>query len=481
MTGIVSYGAYVPFLRINRKVISTATGWLGTAPSLPGEKAVANWDEDSLTMAVAAGSDCLRGIERDVVEDLYLATTTSPYRERQSAGIVATALDLRPDIRTADFCNSVKSGSTALLAAFDAAKAGSANGILVCASDCRQGKAGGSQEQSCGDGAAALLLGSDGVIATLEGFYSLSYDFVDYWRADADRHDRAWEDRWIRDMGYSKFIPEAINGLLSKYNLKLSDFSRVMYPSLYPREHAAIGKRLGAEPDQIQENIFTTVGDTGTAYPLMMLVGALEQAKPGDKILVVSYGNGCDALYLKVTDAIEKVREKRGLSRHVAAKRDMDNYEKYASYRDLLAIDTGRRAEDIGPTQLSTLWRERRMVLGLCGSKCKRCGTPQYPRQVVCANPDCGAVGEMEVYRFSDKKGTLFTYTADNLAPCPSPPAAYGIVTFEGGGRYNFDLTDCDPAALEVGAVVEMTFRRKYRDAGRGIHGYFWKAVPVRG
>jgi len=286
MAGITSYGAYIPMLRISRKTISAATGWLGSTTGLPGEKAVANHDEDSLTMAVASAVDCLGETDREEIDELYFATTTSPYRERQGAVIVATALDLRPDIRTADFSNSVRAGTTALLSAYDTVKAGSARSVIVCASDCRQGKAGSSQEQSCGDGAAAILLGDGEAIATIEGFYSVSYDFVDYWRAEGDRFDRSWEDRWIRDIGYSKFIPEAISGLLSKYNLSIKDFARVIYPSLYPREHAAIGKRLGAEPDQIQEQIFTTVGDTGTAYPLMMLVAALEDAKPGDRILV---------------------------------------------------------------------------------------------------------------------------------------------------------------------------------------------------
>jgi hydroxymethylglutaryl-CoA synthase len=306
MAGITSYGAYVPMLRISRKAISSATGWLGTASAMPGEKAVANYDEDSLTMAVAAATDCLRGMEREVVDDLYLATTTSPYRERQGAVIVATALDLRSDIRTADFGNSIKAGTTALLAAFDAVKADPGRRVLVCASDSRQGKAGSSQEQSCGDGAASLLVGEGKAIATLEGSYSLSYDFVDYWRTEADRYDRSWEDRWIRDIGYSKFIPEAITGLLDKYSLKIGDFARVMYPALYPREHAAIGKRLGAEPGQIQEDMFTTVGDTGAAYPLMTLVAALEASKPGDRIMVVSYGNGCDALFLQVTRGFQE-------------------------------------------------------------------------------------------------------------------------------------------------------------------------------
>ena len=246
MVGITSYGAYIPLLRISRKTISAATGWLGSASGLPGEKAIANYDEDSLTMAVASAVDCLGGTDREKIGELYFATTTSPYRERQGAVIVATALDLRSDIRTADFSNSIKAGTAALLSAVDTIKAGSAKSVLVCASDCRQGKAGGSQEQSCGDGAAALLLGDGGAIATLEGSYSLSYDFVDYWRTEGDRFDRSWEDRWIRDIGYSKFIPEAISGLLSKYNLSIKDFAKVVYPSLYPREHAAIGKKLGA-------------------------------------------------------------------------------------------------------------------------------------------------------------------------------------------------------------------------------------------
>lgn len=480
MAGITSYGAYIPLLRISRKLISSATGWLGTAGSLPGEKAVANHDEDSLTMAVAAAVDCLKGFPREKVDELCFATTTTPYRERQSAVLIATALDLRPDIRTADFGNSPKSGTTALLSVLDAIKAGSAKNAVVCAADCRVGKAGSSQEQSCGDGAAALLLGDGEVIATIEGSYSVSHDFVDYWRTEADKFDRAWEDRWIRDIGYSRFIPEAISGLLKKYKLNIKDFARVLYPGFYPREHAALGKKLGAEPNQIQEQLFTTVGDTGTAYPLMMLVAALEEAKPGDKILVVSYGNGCDAIFLQVTEEIEKARDRRGVKKHLASKKELTSYEKYATYRDILTVDIGRRGEDVGATQLSTLWRERRMVLACCGSRCKKCGTPHYPRQVVCANPKCEAVNEMEPYRFSDKKGQLFTYTGDSLAPSLSPPAIYGIVIFEGGGRYNFDLTDCALESLKVGMPVEMTFRRKYRDLVRGVHGYFWKATLPR-
>lgn len=297
MVGIVSYGAYIPYYRISRNVIQSAIGWLSSAP-LPGEKAVANFDEDAITMAVAAGIDCLKGMAWGKIDGLYFATTTQPYILRQNAGVIATALDLCPDIRTADFTDSTKSGTGALLSAWDSIKAGAVDNILICASDCRLSKAGSAGGYLYGDAAVAFLVGKDEVIASLEGSYSISYDFTDRRRVQGEKFEHSWEDRWIRDAGYTKFIPEAILKLLKKYGLNIKDFTRVIYSCPYIREHAAIGKGLGIEPSQIQEPMLATVGDAGTAHPLMMLVAALEEAKPGDKFLVVSFGNGCDALFL---------------------------------------------------------------------------------------------------------------------------------------------------------------------------------------
>jgi len=480
MAGITSYGAYVPLYRINRMTIYQALGWLNPASLLPGEKAVANFDEDSITMAAAAAVDCLGGLDREQVDGLFFATTTAPYRERQNAGIIATALDLRPEIRTADFTTSIKSGSGALISAYDAVASGTSKNVVVCAADCRLGKPGGYQEEMYGDGAAALLLGNEGVVATIEGTFSVSYDFMDHWRAAEDRYNRSWEDRWIRDEGFGKFISEAISGLMREHDLKPGDISKVAYPCLYVAAHAGIARKLGFEATQVQDHMFTTVGHAGTSYPLMLLVAALEDAKPGDKIIVASYGNGSDAIYLQVTDEIKKVRDRRAIKKHLASKKDLGLYEKYVTFRDVLNIDTGGRGEEIAPTQATILFRDRRMILGLCGCKCRKCGTPQYPPQEICANPTCGAVNEMDSYRFSDKTGRLFTYTGDVLAFSPSPPAIYGMVDFEGGGRWLFDLTDCELDAVEVGMPVEMSLRRKYHDGKRGVHVYFWKATPPR-
>lgn len=281
MVGIKSYGAYIPRYRMNHNTIFSAVGFLGTFPA-PGENAIANHDEDTISMAVTAGVDCLSGLKREEMGGLYLATTSQPYMLRQNSALVAAALDLKNDIRTADFLGSTKSGTGALLSAFDAVKGGTSN-ILVCASDCRVSKPGSSQEPLYGDGAAAILMGECDVIATLEGFYSVTYDFPDRWKTTNEKFEHSWEDRFIRDVGYTKMIPEAISGLLKKYDLAITDFAKIAFPDLYPREHAAVVKRLGADTNQIQPSLLAKVGDTGAASPLMMLVAALEEAKPGKR------------------------------------------------------------------------------------------------------------------------------------------------------------------------------------------------------
>ena len=479
MAGIVSYGAYIPRYRLNRNTIFNSIGFMGTYPS-PGEKAVANWNEDSITMAVAAGLDCLTDQNRNNIAGLNFATTTQPYMVRQNSTIVSAALDLPDGITTADFVACNKSGTTALISAIDATKRDNGGNIIVCAADCRAGKPGGAQEHLYGDGAASVLVGNNDVIATYDGFYSVSYDFPDRWKAVGEQFEHAWEDRFIRDEGYTKIIPEAITGLLKKYNLDIKDIAKIIYPCLYPREHAGIAKKLGADPSQVQTSILDAVGDPGSASPLMMLVAALEDAKAGDKILVSSFGSGSDALLFTVTDKIDKARNHKGFKVNVASKKELTSYDKYLTFRNVLPVEVGIRGEDLPFTMLSTLWRDRKMILSLHGSKCKKCGTPQYPAQRVCVNPDCGTIDEMEDYTFYDKKASVFTYTADNLAPSFDPPSIYGIVDFEGGGRYWFDITDCDQDQLKVGMPLEMTFRRKALDEARGQHVYYWHAMPVR-
>ena len=482
MSGICSYGGYVPRYRLNRGQVYAAMGWMNPAniTNAGGEKSVANFDEDSITMAVAAGIDSLIGIDRSKVEGVYFASTTMPYKERLNAGIITSALGLNDQIRAADFSGGLKSGTTALLSAIDGVESKRINNIIVTSSDCRLGKPASPQEMIFGDAAAALLVGDGDVIAEFRGSFSITYDFGDHYRGATTKFDRQWEDRWIRDLGYDQFIPEVVNGLCNKYGMKITDFSKVIYPCHYGAARKKLNKKLNISPEADQSNLQAEMGETGTPHAIIMLIKALEEAGPGDKILVISYGSGCDALYFEVTENIKNLENRDGISGCLVNRAELDNYTKYLVWRNILPGDMGLRAEEDLWTRWSQLWRLRKTVLGLWGSKCKDCGTPQLPPQRVCVNPECGSVDAMEPIRFSDKTGHTASYTGDMLAASLNPPAIYGQVEFEGGGKYMFDFTDCEIGALSTGMPVTMSFRRKYHDEKRDISGYFWKAVPKK-
>ncbi len=479
MVGISSYGAYVPRYRLNRFAVFGAMGWL--APALlmnaQGEKAVCNYDEDALTMAVAAGADCLEGFDRESLDAVYFASTTAPYKERQNANIVAGALCAREEIRSADFTGSLKAGTGALLSAleFVSANGGSA---AVCAGDMRLGRMGSVQEMYFGDAGAAVLVSDSDVVAEYKGSYSLSCDFVDHLRGANSKYDRQWEERWIRDLGYGEFIPRAVEGLCAKYGLNPSDFAKVIYPCYYGGARKSIDKAAGFGPEAVVDNLSATVGDSGAAHPLLMLAGALEDAAPGDQVLLLGYGNGCDALWFEVTEAITGLQPRDRLSRSLARRADLDSYVKYLVWRDMAPAELGLRGEEDILTRWSLEWRSHKAILGLEGSKCRACGAQQYPPQRVCANPQCGAVDQMDSLYLSQQGGTIFSYTSDLLAASINPPAIYGSVRFSGGGRTLMDFTDCVLDDLSVGMAVDFSFRVKYYDPKRDITFYYWKAVP---
>ncbi|MEA1958870.1 MAG: OB-fold domain-containing protein, partial [Chloroflexota bacterium] len=440
------------------------------------------------TMAWDAVNDCLAGADSKKVDGLYLATTCSPYIERQCSTIVATGLDMRDTIRTADFTNSLRCGTEALAAAVDAVKAGSVKSMLVTAADCRMGAPAGMGEAMYGDGAAALLIGDKDPIAIIKDSYTVSDEFAGEWRAHNDYFVRAWEDRQMLDDGYSEQLPKAINGLMKKCKLEAKDFAKIVVSSpMDVRRHGKVAVGTGFGMEQIQDPFFMTIGTCGAAMGMMMLVAALEDAKPGDKILLAQYGNGADAFLIECTDAIakKKAKDHRGINKvHMNSKRMLPYYT-FLRWRGLVTVERGRRPE-IPFASLTALKRSRKEVMGLYGKKCLTCGHVMYqlPFGIGGMTPIrvcyyCQTKDNFEDYRFADKKGKIFTYSLDLLADVIDPPGTPIFVDFDGGGRGQFDLTDRDPEAVEVGMPVEMVLRKLFFD--RGIHNYYWKARPVRG
>jgi hydroxymethylglutaryl-CoA synthase len=238
---------------------------------------------------------------------------------------------------------------------------------------------------------------------------------------------------------------------------------------------------MGFKPEQIQNPLLDNVGDTGTALSLMILVSALEEASPGDRILVVSYGNGSDAILLRVTEEIKNLKSRRGIREHLKIKKVLDSYGRYLRWREMVDLAPVLRPEPTPPS-MPAQWRERQTALPLYGVKCKKCGTPQMflspssTRAHICLN--CREKDNFEPYRFADKLGTVRSFSHDYLAGGIDPPNTASVIDFDGGGRGQFLMVDREPDECQVGMRVEMTFRKMVHT--KHAHTYFWKCKPVR-
>jgi uncharacterized OB-fold protein len=297
---------------------------------------------------------------------------------------------------------------------------------------------------------------------------------MDIWKLEKDTYYRTWEDRFIQSV-YTEIVKETVSGLMGKYNCTTKDFAKAVFYAPDPRTHLVTARALGFDPKtQVQDPMFSVVGNAGCALAPMMLVAALEEAKAGDTILFASYGDGCDAYILKVKDGIEKIRDRRGIKHHLESKMMLPGYGSYLRFCNMMEWEFDLRPPNT--SSLTLLWREHDQILRFKGQKCRRCGTIQYPKQYVCVH--CQARGDFEEIRLSDRKGELFSFSMDERANVPVLPNVLAIVDFEGGGRFSSVMTDRNPEQLKVGMPVELTFRRVHE--GSGIHNYYWKCRPVR-
>jgi hydroxymethylglutaryl-CoA synthase len=477
--GILAFGAYLPRLRLQRKAIAAANTWFnpGLRGQAKGERAIANWDEDSITMGVEAARDCLQGVDRDSLSSIVLASTTHPFDDRQNSGVVANALNLRSSIRSQDTGGSLRAGAAALAATLASPPADGA--VLVVGADHRQTRAASSQEMQYGDGAAAILVGRGEPVARLLGAHTETVDFVHQFRMNDREHDYAWEERWIREEGFLKIVPAAVTTLLKAAGVDAASITHFCMPSTLNRIGGAVAKKLGIAEGAVRDTLAAVCGDTGAAHPLLMLAGALEDAKPGDRILLAAFGEGCDALLFEVTPAIAGLAPRRGVKGSLARRCEDGNYMRFLAFNGIVDLERGMRAEVDKGTPLTVLYRNRDMLQGLVGGKCRNCGTVQYPRGRYCVEPTCNALDSQDDHHFADSTAKVMSYTADVLTYSPDPPAYYGMIQFDEGGRMMADFTDVDSGGVDVGTPMRMSFRIKDVDTARGFVRYFWKATPT--
>lgn len=472
--GILSFGAYVPPLRLSRKAILQAVGW--AVPSLrglaAGERSVANWDEDAITMAVEAGRACLAGFDIPVPQ-LSVASTTLPFADRSNSGLIADALVLDNGIRTEDLAGSRRAATSALARLADGGPT-----TLLLASDCRDTRPGSAQEMLYGDGAAGVLVGEGTPIAHFLACASLHEDLVDQYRSSNAEFDYSLEERWVREEGYLKIVPTVIEQVAQQAGIGLGEIEHVVLHGSVDTARA-LAKRLGIDIQRFVDTLGAMVGDCGAAQPMMMLAQALSQAAPGERILVVGFGQGADAILLQTTPALAAVRDGRGPQRYLDQQRKTDNYTYFLSLRNQISIDFGLRSERDNRTALSAYYRKRRDINSMLGGRCRACNTLQFPRSLLCVK--CAASDTQEGESLSNLIGRIKSFTEDWLAYTPSPPYIYGNVEFQDGANIMLEFTDFGAGQVRVGDSVRLVFRIKDFDYKRNFRRYFWKPAPLLG
>ncbi|HEX3796440.1 MAG TPA: OB-fold domain-containing protein [Acidimicrobiales bacterium] len=470
MRGIISAAGYVPYRRLSRSDIAAFMGSGGGK----GARAVASHDEDSTTLGVEAARLAAKSAPDITPTTMWFATSSPAYLDKTNATAVAAALRLPADVPAYDFGGALRSGIGCLLTALN----GSGTTLLVAA-DLRDGLPTSGDEAAGGDGAAALLVGEGaGVVAELVASASATDEFTDRWRTPGDRVSKLWEERFGENR-YLELGRDVFDRALKAAGLDLSDVGRVIVTGMHGRAVAALTKKLGVDESALTDDLSQTVGQTGTAHPLLVLSSVLEAlaaapAAAGTTVVLVHLADGADAVVLRTTEALGSWHPARPVRQQIAEGTELP-YSKFLAWRGQLQPEPPRRPE---PARVSSTAAHRNegWKFGFVGSKDRSSGAIHLPPSRI--SMEGGAVDDMEPLAMADVLGTVVTSTIDRLAYSPSPPIVFAVVDFDGGGRYPVELTDVGDTVIKAGGRIEMTFRRLF--TADGIHDYFWKGRPVR-
>ncbi len=452
MASISECATYLPVWKLKRDEIARETGF----PSLGGVKAVAHWDEDSLTMAVEAA----RNLSGDF-DAVIFASASPPFRVKQCASFIAAALDLKENVFTMDITDTFRASTDALITANEFVDAGKFERVLVVAADAIPAKPGTLYEQLYGDAAVALSVEKDGS-AKILGYSTATKPLPGSWMLPGDDTVRDYDMRVDARYGYAASVQQAVMPLFAKLGLSPADIDRIVASAPDPKSYAGLLKAVGAKPEEFY---FDSVGIAGTAHPLLLLASQLE--KPG-RILFGGYGEGADVFAMEIEDGIQT-----NLGAMLESRKEI-SYGDYLYNRKFVGV---RDAPD--RPSLTKFWRDEKSIIRFYGMKCKSCGTVSYPISRCCI--ECGAKDNYEEVRLSGR-GKVYTYTIDYLVMPGNytgdgvHPHCVAVVDMENGGRVLFEVTDTlrDFDGIKCDAEVERTFRLLFEK--NRFRYYGWKA-----
>jgi len=341
MAGIVGYGANIPRNRI--KVEEIAKVWGADAPSykkglMLEEKSVPSPDQDTITMAVEASKNALRraGIDPREIGAVYVGSESHPYAVKPSGTVLAEALGATPEVHTADLEFACKAGTEGMFIAYSHVVSGVVKYSLAVGADTSQGAPGDALEYSAAAGAAAFIFGKDKLVAEVLHTYSYTTDTPDFWRREYQYYPQHG-GRFTGDPAYFAHILGAARGIMAKAGMTPADLQYVIFHQPNGKFPLRAGEILGFSRKQIDPGwLVPKLGNTYSGSSPLGLTATLDIAKPGDTIMLVSYGSGAgsDGFIFKVTDRIEEVRNQAVRTRDMLDKnKNYIEYGVYAKYR----------------------------------------------------------------------------------------------------------------------------------------------------
>jgi hydroxymethylglutaryl-CoA synthase len=341
MVGIVGYGAYMPRYRI--KVEEIAKVWGADAPSykrglMLEEKSVPAPDQDTITMSVEAAKKALlrAGIDPADIGAIYIGSESHPYAVKPSGTVVAEALGATPEIHCADYEFACKAGSEAMFVCIGLVESGRITYGLAIGADTSQGAPGDALEYAASAGGAAFIFGTEGLVAEVEETYSFMTDTPDFWRREYMHYPRH-AGRFTGEPAYFKHVTGCAEGIMKKAGAKPGDFDYAVFHQPNGKFPMRVGKKLGFTKEQIEPGwLCPWLGNTYSGSSPMGLTAVLDVAKPGDRVLMCSYGSGAgsDGFIFTVTDRIEEVRDKAERTRKMLDENKFYlEYGQYAKFR----------------------------------------------------------------------------------------------------------------------------------------------------
>ena len=336
-TGIVGYGAYVPRYRLPGTEVARV--WTGGGSGTVKEKSVAGLDEDVITMSIEAARNALARAEIDPCElrAVWVGSESHPYAVKPSGTVVAEAIGASHNIQSGDWEFACKAGSEAMVAATAMVGSGMGRYALAIGMDTAQGKPGDALEYTASSGGAAYIIGPAAEsLAEIEATYSYVSDTPDFWRRPEQKYPEHGQ-RFTGEPAYFKHIETAAQIMLEQLGRKPSDFTYAVFHQPNPKFPQRAGATLGFTPEQIKPGLLAPViGNTYAGAALIGLTAVLDIAKPGDRILMVSYGSGAgsDAFSLQVTEKITARQKKAPCTTDYIARRTAIDYAVYTRFRD---------------------------------------------------------------------------------------------------------------------------------------------------